>query len=166
MADAPGPSGAVRAPPHSRARSSRSRATSILSRRASTVSPKCRVSGVHAASRSSTVRWAAATSCSRDIAASRCWSHRRRGRRTEVDHGRPAGGRSSAAGVARGLASALVRPFLLLASRPEDEAADDEYAAFLRATGLDEGRLRRIRLEAAPLPELDLDDYAEIGRAH
>ena len=45
-----------------------------------------------------------------------------------------------------------MRPFLLLASRPEDEAADDEYAAFLRATGLDEPQLRRIRLEAAPLP--------------
>jgi GMP synthase (glutamine-hydrolysing) len=55
-----------------------------------------------------------------------------------------------------------VRPFLLLASRPEDEAADDEYAAFLRATGLDERRLRRIRLEAGPLPPLDLDDYAGV----
>jgi GMP synthase (glutamine-hydrolysing) len=55
-----------------------------------------------------------------------------------------------------------VRPFLLLASRPEDEAADDEYAAFLRATGLDESGLRRIRLEAGPLPPLDLDDYAGV----
>jgi GMP synthase (glutamine-hydrolysing) len=55
-----------------------------------------------------------------------------------------------------------VRPFLLLASRPEDEAADDEYAAFLRATGLEEHQLRRIRLEAGPLPPLDLDDYAGV----
>ena len=55
-----------------------------------------------------------------------------------------------------------MRPFLLLASRPEDEAADDEYAAFLRATGLEEHQLRRIRLEAGPLPPLDLDDYAGV----
>jgi GMP synthase (glutamine-hydrolysing) len=55
-----------------------------------------------------------------------------------------------------------VRPFLLLASRPEDEAADGEYAAFLRLTGLDERELRRVRMEAAPLPEIDLDDWSGI----
>ncbi|MBB3082340.1 glutamine amidotransferase [Geodermatophilus sabuli] len=55
-----------------------------------------------------------------------------------------------------------MRPFLLLASRAEDEAADDEYAAFLRLTGLEEGQLRRIRMEAGPLPPLDLDDYAGV----
>jgi len=55
-----------------------------------------------------------------------------------------------------------VRPFLLLSSRAEDVAAHDEYAAFLRATGLPTDRLRRIRMEAAPLPALDLDDYAGI----
>jgi GMP synthase (glutamine-hydrolysing) len=55
-----------------------------------------------------------------------------------------------------------VRPFLLLATRAEDQAADDEYAAMLRAAGLDERDLRRIRLEAGPLPELDLDRYAGI----
>ena len=55
-----------------------------------------------------------------------------------------------------------MRPFLLLATRAEDAAADGEYAAFLRATGLSEGELRRIRMEAAPLPELDLDDYSGV----
>lgn len=55
-----------------------------------------------------------------------------------------------------------VRPFLLLSSRPEDEAADEEYAAILRATGLPEPALHRIRMEAAPLPPLRLDDYAGI----
>jgi GMP synthase (glutamine-hydrolysing) len=55
-----------------------------------------------------------------------------------------------------------VRPFLLLASRAEDEAADDEYAAFLRLTGLEEAQLRRIRMEAGPLPALDLDDFSGI----
>jgi GMP synthase (glutamine-hydrolysing) len=55
-----------------------------------------------------------------------------------------------------------VRPFLLLSSRAEDLAADDEYAAFLRVTGLPEGGLRRVRMEAAPMPTLTLDDYAGI----
>jgi GMP synthase (glutamine-hydrolysing) len=55
-----------------------------------------------------------------------------------------------------------VRPFLLLSSRAEELAADGEYAAFLRYTGLPSERLQRIRMEAAPLPDLDLDDYAGI----
>jgi len=55
-----------------------------------------------------------------------------------------------------------VRPFLLLSSRAEDLAADGEYEAFLRFSGLPPERLRRIRMEAGPLPRLDLDDYAGI----
>jgi len=55
-----------------------------------------------------------------------------------------------------------VRPFLLLSSRAEDVAADGEYAAFLRFTGLPPERLHRIRMDAGPLPELDLDDYAGV----
>lgn len=55
-----------------------------------------------------------------------------------------------------------MKPFLLLATRAEDGAADDEYAALLRCGGLDEPRLRRLRLEAGPLPDLDLDDYAGV----
>ena len=55
-----------------------------------------------------------------------------------------------------------MKPFLLLSSRAEDVAADDEYAAFLRWTGLSEGQLRRIRMEAAPLPPLDLDDFSGV----
>jgi GMP synthase (glutamine-hydrolysing) len=55
-----------------------------------------------------------------------------------------------------------VKPFLMLATRAEDEAADDEYAAMLRAGGLDEPQLHRVRLEAAPLPPIDLDDYAGV----
>ena len=49
-----------------------------------------------------------------------------------------------------------VKPFLLLASRAEDAAAEDEYRAYLRYTGLEPEQLHRIRMEAAPLPELDL----------
>ncbi|MBW8751921.1 MAG: glutamine amidotransferase [Propionibacteriales bacterium] len=55
-----------------------------------------------------------------------------------------------------------MKPFLLLATRAEDEAADDEYAAMLRAGGLDESQLHRVRLEAGPLPSLDLDRYAGV----
>jgi len=55
-----------------------------------------------------------------------------------------------------------VRPFLLLSSRAEDVAADDEYAAFLRLTGLPAEQLRRVRMEAAPLPRLHLDDYSGV----
>jgi GMP synthase (glutamine-hydrolysing) len=55
-----------------------------------------------------------------------------------------------------------VRPFLLLSSRAEDEAADEEFAAFQRDTGLPPGLLHRIRMEAGPLPDLDLDDYAGV----
>jgi GMP synthase (glutamine-hydrolysing) len=55
-----------------------------------------------------------------------------------------------------------VKPFLLLSSRAEDLAADDEYAGFLRCTGLPVERLHRIRLESAPLPRLDLDAYSGI----
>jgi GMP synthase (glutamine-hydrolysing) len=55
-----------------------------------------------------------------------------------------------------------VRPFLLLSTRAEDDAADDEYAAFLRAAGLEERELRRVRVEAGPMPEIDLDEHAGI----
>ncbi|WP_406633171.1 glutamine amidotransferase [Pseudarthrobacter quantipunctorum] len=53
-------------------------------------------------------------------------------------------------------------PFLLLASRAEDAAADDEYAAYLRYGGLEERDLCRVRLEAAPLPDLDLAHYSGV----
>jgi GMP synthase (glutamine-hydrolysing) len=55
-----------------------------------------------------------------------------------------------------------VRPFLLLSSRAEDEATHEEYLAFQRCTGLADHELRPIRMEAAPLPALRLDDYAGI----
>lgn len=57
-----------------------------------------------------------------------------------------------------------MRPFLLLATRAEDTAADDEYAAFLRFSGLPEAALHRVRLEQAPdqVAAADLDRYAGI----
>ncbi|PFG39285.1 GMP synthase (glutamine-hydrolysing) [Georgenia soli] len=55
-----------------------------------------------------------------------------------------------------------MKPFLLVATRPEDAAADSEYEAFLRYGGLTEDQLVRIRLESTPLPPLDLDDWSGI----
>lgn len=53
-----------------------------------------------------------------------------------------------------------MKPFLLLATRADDAVADNEYEAFLDFTGLDEGSLRRHRLEATPLGDLDLADWS------
>lgn len=55
-----------------------------------------------------------------------------------------------------------MRPFLLLSSRAEDLAADGEYEAFLRFSGLAPEQLHRIRMEAGPLPPVRLDDYAGV----
>ena len=55
-----------------------------------------------------------------------------------------------------------MKPFLLLATRAEDLPADEEYALFLRFTGLSEEHLVRRRLEAEPLGEIDLDDWSGI----
>jgi len=55
-----------------------------------------------------------------------------------------------------------VKPFLLLGIRANDVAADDEYAAILRFSGLDEGRLRRFRLEQNELGTVDLDQWSGI----
>ncbi|MDM7856576.1 glutamine amidotransferase [Cellulomonas alba] len=48
-------------------------------------------------------------------------------------------------------------PFVLLASRAEDLAADGEYEQFLSCGGLTPEQLVRVRLEAGPMPRLDLD---------
>lgn len=59
-----------------------------------------------------------------------------------------------------------VKPFLLLATRAEDDVAEAEYRAFLRFGGLTPDRLVRARLESAPLdellPGLDPRDYAGV----
>lgn len=53
-----------------------------------------------------------------------------------------------------------MRPFLLLATRAEDRAADDEYAAVVRYSGLTEQDIVRHRLEAEPMPPIDLADWS------
>jgi GMP synthase (glutamine-hydrolysing) len=55
-----------------------------------------------------------------------------------------------------------VKPFLLLATRAQDPAADNEYAAFMGFSGLDEQSLIRRRLEREPLGEVDLNDWSGI----
>ena len=55
-----------------------------------------------------------------------------------------------------------MKPFLLLGTRAEDEAADNEYDAFLGFTGLDESTLVRVRLEQRPLGPVELDQWSGI----
>ncbi len=55
-----------------------------------------------------------------------------------------------------------MRPFLVLQLRPEDEAADEEFAAFLARGGLSDDRVHRIRLDRTRIPELSLEDYAGV----
>ena len=55
-----------------------------------------------------------------------------------------------------------MKPFVLLATRGEDAAADGEYEAMLRFGGLGAEQLVRVRLESGPLPALDLDEVSGI----
>lgn len=56
-----------------------------------------------------------------------------------------------------------MKPFLILQLRPEDEAADGEFRAFLTKGSLPVERTHRIRLERDGLPaNLDLNDYAGV----
>ena len=55
-----------------------------------------------------------------------------------------------------------MKPFLLLATREVDRAADNEYEAMLHFSGLEEGQLRRVRLEQGPLGPVDLDELSGI----
>lgn len=56
-----------------------------------------------------------------------------------------------------------MKPFLILQLRPETDASDDEYRAFLKKGGLSADRAVRIRLDCEPLPaDLTLSDYAGV----
>lgn len=55
-----------------------------------------------------------------------------------------------------------MKPFLLLATRSEDAAADAEHAALLQLGGLSNDQLHRIRLESQPMPPIDLEDYSGV----
>ena len=55
-----------------------------------------------------------------------------------------------------------MKPFLLLAVRADDAAADNEYESFLACARLREHDLRRHRLEQRPLGNVDLRDWSGI----
>lgn len=54
-----------------------------------------------------------------------------------------------------------MKQVLLLQSRPEIEASDDEFRAFCRFGGLDENQVTRLQMHETQ-PAIDLDDYAAI----
>ncbi|GEL95497.1 glutamine amidotransferase [Cellulomonas composti] len=51
---------------------------------------------------------------------------------------------------------------MLLASRAQDDAADAEYASFLTLCELAPHELVRVRMEAGPLPSIDLDEISGV----
>lgn len=55
-----------------------------------------------------------------------------------------------------------MRPFLLIATRPEDDAALAEYEAVRRFSGLAPEQLVHIQLDRAPLPPIDLEEISGI----
>ncbi|NDR56890.1 glutamine amidotransferase [Aliiruegeria sabulilitoris] len=56
-----------------------------------------------------------------------------------------------------------MKPFLILQLRPEPEASDNEFDAFVEKGGLRLEETRRIRLEREEIPaDLDLTDYAGV----
>lgn len=55
----------------------------------------------------------------------------------------------------------MPKPYLLLQLRPEQVAADDEYQAFLRASGLTDQQLVRLQMDQK-FPDIDLANYSGI----
>lgn len=55
-----------------------------------------------------------------------------------------------------------MKPFLLLSTRPEDEAAEGEREAVQRLAGLAPSDLVQVRVEVAPLAPIDLTGYAGV----
>ncbi len=55
-----------------------------------------------------------------------------------------------------------MKPFLLIQSRPEDDASADEHKSFAKFAGLQPEQLIRQRIENGDLPEVNLDDFSGI----
>lgn len=55
-----------------------------------------------------------------------------------------------------------MKPFLLLGTRENDAAARGEYESVRRHAGLRARDLHHVRVEAGPLPAVDLEDYSGI----
>lgn len=57
----------------------------------------------------------------------------------------------------------ISKPFLILQLRPEDDTADNEFAAILKYGGLEEKDVYRIRIEKSGIPEnLPLANYSAV----
>lgn len=56
----------------------------------------------------------------------------------------------------------LVKPFLFITTRTEEDVAVADYNAFLRYSGLRPGELEFLRLDINPLPVFSLQDYSGI----
>lgn len=55
-----------------------------------------------------------------------------------------------------------MKPFALIATRPEAVIADAEYEQFLKRTGLTAEQLKRIRFDSLPLPHLNPSEYSGV----
>ncbi len=55
-----------------------------------------------------------------------------------------------------------MKPFLLVSTRPEEEALVSEYQAYLHSSGLDENRLELAEFDLIGLPPVNLEDYQGI----
>lgn len=55
-----------------------------------------------------------------------------------------------------------MKPFLILQLRPENEASDGEFEAFLKSGNLETGQVRRVRMEKDGIPDVDLNDYSGV----
>ncbi|WP_022869067.1 glutamine amidotransferase-related protein [Schaalia vaccimaxillae] len=55
-----------------------------------------------------------------------------------------------------------MKPFLLVSTRPEDEAIEAEFNAFLHTSGLDESCLEQVRLDMLGLPDIDVTQYSGV----
>ncbi len=55
-----------------------------------------------------------------------------------------------------------MKPFLLLSTREVDLAAESEYEAMLRFSGLLQEQLQQVRMEQGPVGTISLDDYSGV----
>lgn len=55
-----------------------------------------------------------------------------------------------------------LKPFLFITTRDEEAVALADYGAFLRYSGLTKEQLQLFRLDQAPLPQIDLEEYSGI----
>jgi GMP synthase (glutamine-hydrolysing) len=55
-----------------------------------------------------------------------------------------------------------MKPFLILQLRPEDEASDGEFEAFLKIANLKPDQVHRVRMEKEDVPRVSLDDYSGV----